>query len=92
VVIGVAPEGFASSVFGWKPAAWVPLANVRELTGVPLADWRGSLYTIARLKPGIDARAAAAELDGPGGTAHSIRLHALRALQLSSAPRGRRRS
>jgi predicted permease len=64
VVIGVAPEGFTSSVFGWKPAAWVPLANTRELTGVPLADWRGSLYTIARLKRDIDPHAAAAELDG----------------------------
>jgi predicted permease len=63
-IIGVAPDGFASSVLGWRPGGWVPLANVRELTGVPAAEWDASLYTIARLKPGVEPRAAAAELDG----------------------------
>src|ERR1051325_2156518 len=63
-VVGVAPKGFRSSVFGWRPAGWVPLAFVRELTGIPLADWNGSMYTIARLKTGVERGRAAAELDG----------------------------
>jgi predicted permease len=63
-ILGVAPPEFTSTVLGWKPSGWVPLANVRELTNVPLSDWNGSLYTTGRMKPSTDINRAAAELDG----------------------------
>jgi predicted permease len=63
-VVGIAPAEFTSTVLGWRPSGWVPLANVRELTSVPLAEWNGSLYTTGRLKPAVGLSRAAAELEG----------------------------
>jgi predicted permease len=63
-VVGIAPQDFTSTVLGWRPSGWVPLANVRELTGIPLSEWNGSLYTTGRLKPTTDLPRAASELDG----------------------------
>jgi predicted permease len=62
-VVGVAPADFTSSVLGWRPAGWIPLTNVRELMGVPLSEWNGSLYTTGRLKPSVAIGRASAELD-----------------------------
>ena len=62
-VVGIAPQEFTSTVLGWRPSGWVPLANVRELTNVSLSEWNGSLYTTGRLKSTADLRRAASELD-----------------------------
>ena len=54
-VIGVAPEGFGGHFAGVQPQLWVPLTQIKEVTGRPaeLED-RGSneLHAIARLAPG----------------------------------------
>ena len=61
-VIGVGPEGFESSVFPWNPDVFVPFTESSTLLNTPLDEWGGSLYTTARLKPGVSRSAAEAEL------------------------------
>jgi putative ABC transport system permease protein len=61
-VIGVAAPDFRSSVVGWAPELWVPLAAAPVLSGVRLEDFGGSLYTTARLRRGVSSDAAEAEL------------------------------
>ena len=61
-IVGVANADFHSSVFGWAPAFWVPLASVVAINGSRLEDFGGSLYATARLAPGASDQAAAAEL------------------------------
>ena len=62
-VVGVAPAGFASSVMSWGPDFWVPITESPSLIGLQLADWGGSLYTTARLRPGVDVGDAQAEIN-----------------------------
>ncbi|HEY7394074.1 MAG TPA: ABC transporter permease [Gemmatimonadaceae bacterium] len=62
-VIGVAPAGFTSSTWGWHPSAWMPLSEHEPFFREPLGDWNGSMYVTLRLKPGIPATRASAEMD-----------------------------
>ena len=64
-VVGVAPEGFTGTLLGGGPAVWMPMSmhNVVQ----PNFDWyeqRRGLFLLAfgRLKPGVDAAQAAANL------------------------------
>ncbi|HKG94115.1 MAG TPA: ABC transporter permease [Gemmatimonadaceae bacterium] len=61
-VVGVAAEGFTSSVFGWRPDFFVPLGESKALLGQEPRDFGGSLYVTARLKPGVSSAQANAEL------------------------------
>jgi predicted permease len=63
-IVGVAPRGFQSSTLGWRPSAWMGLADYQAFSGQPLSEWNASVYTTVRLKPGADRQRAAAELDG----------------------------
>ena len=63
-IIGVASAAFRSSVLGWTPDLFIPLAIAPVLTGVHLADFGGSFYTTGRLRAGIDVAAGEAELRG----------------------------
>ena len=62
-IVGVAPDGFASSVHGWKPDFFVGLNDTTTLTGGTLNDLGGSLYTTGRLAPGVSMATAQAEFD-----------------------------
>jgi predicted permease len=61
-VVGVAPPSYVSSVLGWRPSAWLPLSDYSLFTGQTLRDWNGSIYTTARLAPGVGRQRAAVEL------------------------------
>ncbi len=61
-IVGVAAPEFASSVFGWSPALWVPLASIEAINGTRLADYNGSSSVIGRLKPGTSQGAVEAQL------------------------------
>ena len=63
-IVGVLSPAFRSSVLGWSPELFVPIAVAPAITGHPLADFGGSLYTTGRLRSGIDATAGEAELTG----------------------------
>src|SRR5690606_13246586 len=67
---GVAARGFHGIVLDWygPPAAWIPVTMYREavppLADVnPLGSWGMQSYPlVARLRPGVDLRTAAADL------------------------------
>jgi predicted permease len=61
-IVGVANEDFRSSVFGWAPSFWVPIASVAAVTGSSIDNFGGSLYVIARLRPGASDGAVTTEL------------------------------
>jgi len=62
-IVGVAPKGFQSSTLGWRPSAWIGLADYQAFSSQPLSEWNGSVYTTIRLKSGADRQRASAELD-----------------------------
>jgi predicted permease len=61
-VVGVAAPDFRSSVMGWAPELWLPVAAAPILSGVKMEDLGGSLYATAQLRPGVSSRAAQGEL------------------------------
>jgi predicted permease len=61
-VVGVAREGFAGAFAGFGPQIWIPLAQMGPLTGTPVGEYNGSLYVGGRLRDGVTAEAARAEL------------------------------
>ncbi|HEX8360092.1 MAG TPA: ABC transporter permease, partial [Longimicrobium sp.] len=61
-VVGVAREGFAGAFAGFGPQIWIPLAQMGPLTGTPIGRYNGSLYVGGRLRDGVTADAARAEL------------------------------
>ena len=64
-IIGVAPPEFASSIFLWRADLWIPPSAAPLLIGTQFSQWRGSLYTTARLADGTTlaiARSSAATL------------------------------
>ena len=63
-VVGVAAEGFTSSVFLWRPDAFFPMSAARALLGVDPERWGGSLYVTARLAPDVSQPQADAVLAG----------------------------
>ncbi|HEU4631989.1 MAG TPA: ABC transporter permease [Gemmatimonadaceae bacterium] len=60
-VVGVAGPYFTSSVVGWIPDLWAPVGLTPLLGDAALEDVN-SLYTTARLRPGVTRDAAEAEL------------------------------
>jgi predicted permease len=69
-IVGVAPRRFTSTTFGFEPDAYVPI-SFEPAVG---AFWGGTeklthywVYLLARLKPGVARRQAAAALNGPYG-------------------------
>jgi predicted permease len=52
-IIGVAPPEFASSIFLWRADLWVPPSLAPMFIGSTFDRWGGSLYTTARLAPGV---------------------------------------
>ena len=70
-IVGVAPKGFQSSTLGWRPSAWIGLADYRAFSSQPLSEWNGSVYTTVRLKPGVDRQRAATELDALAAQLHA---------------------
>ena len=68
-VIGVAPDGFTGAMPGWRPAVYVPLTmrwliQPDEPRGYEQSPINRFLYAFARLRPGVTAEQAAAELNG----------------------------
>ncbi|HET7132869.1 MAG TPA: ABC transporter permease, partial [Gammaproteobacteria bacterium] len=66
-IVGVAPEGFSGTTFGWRPAVFVPLtlrwrmeSNVPRSDNDRLAYW---IYAFGRLKPGVSLEQARASLN-----------------------------
>jgi predicted permease len=61
-VIAVTAPEFTSSVTLWHPQVFVPMRVARPILGVDPERWNGSLYTIARLRTGVDRATAESEL------------------------------
>lgn len=63
-IIGIAPKGFLGIYGGLAEAAWIPLSSLRALSPDAPADplARTGLQVVARLRPGVRDRTAAAEL------------------------------
>ncbi len=64
-VVGVAAAGFAGIIVGNMPDFWAPLATTPEFTHDPnfLGNWNSFwLFGIGRLKPGVTASQAQADL------------------------------
>ncbi len=61
-VQGVAPADFTSSMALWRADLWLSPAAAETVAGVPFARWGGSLYTTARLRPGLSLDQANAAL------------------------------
>ncbi|MES2523512.1 MAG: ABC transporter permease [Gemmatimonadota bacterium] len=61
-IVGVASADFKSAFVGRAPELFLPLAAAVTITGTTLDGFGGSLYTTARLKPGISRAQASAEL------------------------------
>ena len=62
-IVGVTAPEFRSSVTGWTPELFIPLAAAPLLSGTRLEDFGGSLYTTGKLRQGRTAASASAELD-----------------------------
>jgi predicted permease len=67
-IIGVAPPEFRGTELFFAPALWFPLVDQPEVTGDEL-KWRGnhSMWVVGRLKPGVTAAQASADLNSIGG-------------------------
>jgi putative ABC transport system permease protein len=61
-VLGVAPEGFTSSLTVFAPDVWVPLGDTHALVGAPPSQLGGGLYATARLKPGVTTDRASTDV------------------------------
>ncbi|HZI43500.1 MAG TPA: ABC transporter permease [Gemmatimonadaceae bacterium] len=59
-IVGVTPPEFTSSMFLWRADLWLPPATAQMLIGMPFSKWGGSLYTTARLAPGMKMSGAQA--------------------------------
>lgn len=77
-VIGIAPQGFHGVEPGSSTDFWIPLQNRPDLNAWGIAPQFGTLYgtpkwwcleLIARLKPGVEAKSAVAELNPVFGEA-----------------------
>ncbi len=64
-VIGVAPQKFRGTELFFAPALWVPIVNEKQVDGWNFLDERGNhtVFVVGRLKPGVGATAAEADLN-----------------------------
>ncbi len=67
-IIGVAPQGFRGTELFFAPAMWIPEVEKPTLQGSDSLKWRGnhSEMVVGRLKPGVTAAQAAADLNSIG--------------------------
>jgi predicted permease len=67
-IIGVAPPEFRGTELFFAPAMWFPMVDQQEVEGDEL-KWRGnhSMWVVGRLKPGVTAAQAAADMNSIGG-------------------------
>ena len=69
VIVGVAPEGFEGTFVGWAMQFWVPVSMQERFVsgGYKLEDRRASwAEAFVRLKPGVTAAQAQAEISAVG--------------------------
>jgi predicted permease len=64
-ILGVAPPGFRGTELFFAPAMWIPMVESPTIQGANNLQWRSnhSLFVIGRLKPGVTAVAATADLN-----------------------------
>jgi predicted permease len=64
-VLGVAPKGFQGTELFFRPDLWVPIQNEAQLEGYNYLEARGDhgIWLVGRLKPGVTAAAAEANLN-----------------------------
>lgn len=67
-IIGVAPAGFRGTELFFAPAMWVPMVEEQEVRGMNSQQYRGdhSMLIGGRLKPGVTAAQATADLNAIG--------------------------
>jgi predicted permease len=68
-IIGVAPQGFRGTELFFAPAMWIPMVEQPALEGYDALQSRGnhSEFVVGRLKPGVTAAQATADLNVLGG-------------------------
>jgi predicted permease len=104
-IIGVAPREFFGTTVGQAPDMWIPLAMQAQL---PPGHWKGrededhqELYLIARLKNGVSAEQASAEVnllfkqslqERAGAQASTERLQDIQRAYIELTPAGRGKS
>ncbi len=64
-IIGVAPQGFRGTELFFAPAMWIPMVEQPALEGYDALTSRGnhSEFVVGRLKPGVTATQATADLN-----------------------------
>jgi predicted permease len=64
-IIGVAPQGFRGTELFFAPAMWIPMVEQPTLEGYDALQSRGnhSEFVVGRLKPGVTAGQATADLN-----------------------------
>lgn len=67
-IIGVAPPDFRGTELFFAPALWIPMVNEPEVEGFDQLQYRGnhSMFVVGRLKPGVTAAQATADLNAIG--------------------------
>ncbi len=67
-IIGVAPPGFRGTELFFAPAMWIPMVEQPTVAGYDGLKFRGSHseFVVGRLKPGVTAAQAAADLNTLG--------------------------
>jgi predicted permease len=67
-IIGVAPPEFRGTELFFAPAMWIPMVEQPEIEGSDNLKYRGdhSMFVVGRLKPGVSATQATADLNGIG--------------------------
>jgi predicted permease len=67
-IIGVAPPAFRGTELFFSPALWIPIVEHPVVTGSDGMKYRGnhSPFVLGRLKPGVTAAEAAADLNSIG--------------------------
>ena len=67
-IIGVAPPEFRGTELFFAPAMWIPMVEQPEIEGSDNLKYRGdhSMFVVGRLKRGVSATQATADLNGIG--------------------------
>jgi predicted permease len=69
-IIGVAPPAFRGTELFFAPALWIPMVDQPEVEGSDDLQYRGnhSMFVVGRLKPGVTAAQATADLNAIGAS------------------------
>ena len=52
-IVGVTSPNVGSSLAIWRPAVFFPVPAVTSLIGIRPSEWGGSIYVLARMRPGV---------------------------------------